>query len=193
MKEVLFPDTKDAQIDELLTLYPQNVTQGSPYDTGTQNALTPEFKRIASILGDFVFQAPRRFFLQSVSDRQNTWSFCTLHAPFSLYVFFFTHTFVDSHKVNKRLKSLPIIGSFHSSDLANIFGGEDLTDFLIQFVTTLDPNGILSPQWPRYRTSSPQLMTLLGSQVANNNRTITLDTYRAKGMEFITHLSLAQP
>ena len=66
-------------MDELLTLYPQNVTQGSPYDTGTQNALTPEFKRIASILGDLVFQAPRRYFLKHVSDKQNTWSYCTLH------------------------------------------------------------------------------------------------------------------
>ena len=69
-------------MDELLTLYPQNVTQGSPYDTGTRNALTPEFKRIASILGDFEFQAPRRFFLKTVSDKQNTWSFCTLQVLF---------------------------------------------------------------------------------------------------------------
>ena len=59
-------------MDDLLTLYPQDVTQGSPYDTGTENALTPEFKRLASILGDFAFQAPRRFFLNAVSDKQNT-------------------------------------------------------------------------------------------------------------------------
>ena len=59
-------------MDELLTLYPQNVTQGSPYGTGTQNAQTQEFKRIASILGDLVIQAPRRFFLNNVSGKQNT-------------------------------------------------------------------------------------------------------------------------
>jgi hypothetical protein len=66
-------------MDELLTLYPQNVSQGSPYDTGTKNALTPESKRIASIMGDLVFQAPRRFFVKTVSDKQNTWSFCESH------------------------------------------------------------------------------------------------------------------
>ena len=175
-------------MDKLLTLYPQNVTQGSPYGTGTQNALTPEFKRLASILGDIGFQAPRRFFLQSVSDRQNTWSFCTYERD--LQVLPLNHTFVDSHTVSKRLNSLPILGSFHASDLANIYRGGDLTDFLIQFVTNLDPNGILSPQWPQYTTSSPQLMTLLGSQITDTNRTITLDTFRAKGMEFITYLSL---
>jgi hypothetical protein len=66
-------------MDELLTLYPQNPTLGSPYDSGTQNELTPQFKRIASILGDFIFQGPRRFFLENVSDKQNVWSFCMLH------------------------------------------------------------------------------------------------------------------
>ena len=66
-------------MDELLKLYPQNVTQGSPYDTGIQNALTPEFKRIASILGDVTFQAPRRFFVRTLSDQQNTWSYRMLH------------------------------------------------------------------------------------------------------------------
>jgi acetylcholinesterase len=107
-----------------------------------------------------------------------------------LLVLSLTHASVNT--VNKRLKSVPVIGSFHASDLANVFGGGDLTDFLIQFVTNLDPNGILSPHWPQYTTSSPQLMTLLGSQleVTNNNRTITLDAFRIEGIEFITNLSL---
>ncbi|KAF8264822.1 carotenoid ester lipase precursor [Lactarius quietus] len=167
--DFFFPNATESQIDKLLRLYPQDVTQGSPYDTGTQNALTPEFKRLASILGDFVFQAPRRFFLKTVSDKQNTWSF-----------------------LSKRLKSVPVLGSFHETDIPNIYGGGDLTDFLIQFATNLDPNGLLSPHWPRYTASSPQLLTLLGSQleVTSNNRTITLDTYRTKEIEFITNISL---
>jgi acetylcholinesterase len=101
-----------------------------------------------------------------------------------------TPTSVDSHTVSKRQKSVPILGAFHESDLANFYGGGDMTDFLIQFVWNLDPNGILSPQWPQYTTSSPQLMTLLGSQVTNDNRTITLDTYRAKAIDFMSQLLL---
>jgi acetylcholinesterase len=85
LKEFVFPNATDAQIDELLTLYPQNVTQGSPFDTGNQNALTPQFKRMASIIGDFAFQAPRRFFLQTVSDKQKVWSFCTLPVLFPAF------------------------------------------------------------------------------------------------------------
>jgi acetylcholinesterase len=101
------------------------------------------------------------------------------------------HSHVDSHTVSKRMKSLPILGAAHGSDLLNIFGDGELTDYLIHFATNLDPNCGLSPEWPRYTTSSPQLMTFLDGQTAN--RTITLDTYRVEGMEFITNLSLASP
>ena len=89
------------------------------------------------------------------------------------------------------MKSLPVLGSAHVTDILNIYFGGDLTDFLVHFVTHLDPNGGLSPYWPRYTTSSRKLMTLLDSEVTN--RTITLDTYRAEGMEFITKLLLAHP
>jgi acetylcholinesterase len=167
LSEFFFLNETDAQMDKLLQLYPQDPAQGSPYDTGTQNALTPEFKRMASILGDLVFQAPRRLFLNTVAAEQNTWSY-----------------------LSKRLKLLPILGSVHASDLPNIYGGGDLTEFLIQFVTNLDPNSGSSQEWPQYTISSPQLMTLLGNQVTSDNKTMTLDTYRAEGIEFITNLSL---
>ena len=84
---------------------------------------------------------------------------------------------------------MPFLGSFHESDLIlNMYAGGDLTDFLVQFATHLNPNGLSKPQWPRYTPSSPKLMTLLDSQITN--RTITLDTYRVKGMKFLTNLSL---
>ncbi|KAH9001906.1 carotenoid ester lipase precursor [Lactarius hatsudake] len=102
---------------------PQDDSQGSPYDTGTQNAFAPQFKRIASILGDSVFQAPRRFFLNNVSDKQKTWSF-----------------------LSKRLKSMPVLGSAHGTDIRNIYGTGELTDYLIHFATHLDPNSGSSPQ-----------------------------------------------
>ncbi|KAH8977833.1 carotenoid ester lipase precursor [Lactarius akahatsu] len=157
ISEFILPGVMDAELDQLLTLYPQDVTQGSPYDM------------VASILGDFTFQVPRRFLLNNISGQQNTWSF-----------------------LSKRMKSLPVLGSVLSSDLTIIYGGGDLTDYLIQFAADLDPtHGGLYPQWPRYTTSSPQQMTLVDSQVTN--RTITLDTYRVEGMKFLTKLSLAHP
>jgi len=157
----------DADMDKVLTLYPQNVTLGSPFDTGTRNALTPEFKTIAAFLGDLVFQAPRRFFLRNVSGKQNTWSY-----------------------LNKRLKSLPILGSVHASDIPIIYGGEDLTDYLINFATNLNPNGGSVAHWPPYTTLWPQLLTLYDAPVSTN---VTLDTYRAEGIQFLTELSLVYP
>ena len=86
LTEFFLINVTDAELDKVLTLYPQDPTQGSPFDTDTQNAFTPEFKRIAALLGDFSFQVPRRFFLDSVSGKQNTWSYCKLHLFPSLFV-----------------------------------------------------------------------------------------------------------
>jgi carboxylesterase type B len=168
LKEFFLIHVTDDELDEVLTLYPQDPSQGSPFNTGTQNELTPEFKRIAALLGDLVFQAPRRWLLDHVSDKQNAWSY-----------------------LNKRLKSLPILGSVHGSDLAIIYGGEDLTDYLIHFATTLNPNGGSDVPWPQYTTSLPQLLTLYDATVGPSN--VTLDTYRAEGMKYLTALSLEHP
>ncbi|KAH9970754.1 Alpha/Beta hydrolase protein [Lactifluus volemus] len=64
LSRTILSGASSEEIDELLKLYPQDATQGSPFDTGEQNAITPQFKRIAAIIGDIEFQAPRRFFLE---------------------------------------------------------------------------------------------------------------------------------
>lgn len=85
VQTTVIPGLSDGAYDELATLYPQDPTQGSPFDTGLANAITPQFKRIAAVFGDAVFQGPRRFFLQHRSGKQNIWSygepstsFCTI-------------------------------------------------------------------------------------------------------------------
>ena len=100
------PESTDV-LTPLFKAYPDDVTQGSPFGTGFLNALTPEFKRLAAIQGDLVFQAPRRFFLQQRSGEQPIWSFCE--------VFFRNMTLIvalnDVFPVSKRLKNIPILGS----------------------------------------------------------------------------------
>jgi acetylcholinesterase len=78
LQEFFLPNATDAEMDKVLKLYPSDVTLGSPYNTGTNNTLTPEFKRMASFLGDFTFQSERRFFLRHLSGKENAWSYCTL-------------------------------------------------------------------------------------------------------------------
>ncbi|KIM47456.1 hypothetical protein M413DRAFT_22120 [Hebeloma cylindrosporum] len=120
------------ELDQLWTLYPSNVSQGSPFDTGTANAATPQFKRMAAFQGDVVFQAPTRFFLQSLSGRQKAWSY-----------------------LSKRVKFTPFFGSFHGSDI-----GLSLTDdYVIRFAVNHDPNNGTGPVWPQYTKASPQRYT----------------------------------
>ena len=154
---------------ELLELYPQDVTQGSPFDTG-----------------DVVFQAPRRSFLEHRSGKQSTWSYrASLYRDSA-------SPWPDLHLahpriVSKRLKNLPVLGSAHASDLLYTYSPGELMDYLIHFATNLDPNGGLSPRWPQYTNGSPQLMTLL----TPNGTSITQDTYRADALGYLTKLFLA--
>ncbi|KAF8630270.1 hypothetical protein AX17_005456 [Amanita inopinata Kibby_2008] len=167
VKTIMLPGITDAQYNDLATLYPSDVTQGSPFDTGYANALTAEYKRISAINGDLVFHAPRRFFLNNVSGRQNTWSF-----------------------LSKRYKSTAYLGSYHASDLLNVYFGGELGDYLIYFANNLNPNRAYAYNWPQYTTSSPSLLTLLDGYVPV---VIEQDTFRVDGTNLLTSITLTTP
>ncbi|KAF5376472.1 hypothetical protein D9615_008628 [Tricholomella constricta] len=168
LKGTFLPNVPDADIDKLLKLYPSDITQGSPYNTGIFNAVTPQFKRIASFLGDGVFQAPRRFFLDQRSGKQNTWAF-----------------------VSKRLKVLPVLGSVHASDILNVYGGGGMADYLIRFAANLDPNPKSGLQWPKYTTATRKLLTFYDGLIFDEK--ITTDTFRKDAIAFLTNITLAHP
>ncbi|KAJ7149882.1 Alpha/Beta hydrolase protein [Mycena crocata] len=44
-----------AQTERVSELYPEDPTQGSPFNTGTENQLIPQFKRLAAFTGDYLF------------------------------------------------------------------------------------------------------------------------------------------
>ncbi|KAJ7166299.1 carotenoid ester lipase precursor [Mycena crocata] len=167
IKEIWMPSSSAVQASQLSSLYPNSITEGSPFDTGILDALTPQFKRIAAFQGDSVFQAPRRFFQQSRSGKQKQWGF-----------------------LSKRLKFVPFLGSFHFTDILNVYFGGELTDYLINFATNLDPNGRTVPSWPAYTTATPNMMTFLDGLFPT---TITQDTFRADAIRFVTNLTLEFP
>jgi carboxylesterase type B len=115
------PNSTSEQRTRLLELYPEDVTQGSPFDTGDLYALAPQSKRIAAILGDEVFQAPRRAFMNQTKETQPTWG----------YAF-------------RAFKNTPVIGSFHSADVSALYGarpgppGDEMRQRWIQFAYSLD-------------------------------------------------------
>nr|GAT46970.1 predicted protein [Mycena chlorophos] len=167
VKTFWMPVATTAQEIKFASLYPSSLVDGSPFDTGILNALTPQFKRLAAFQGDAVFQAPRRFLQQSRSGKQNQWAF-----------------------LSKRLKATPFLGALHASDLVNVYGDGELRDYLINFVNNLDPNGRTVPYWPAYTNAAPNLLTFLDGLLRTS---ITQDTYRMDAMVFLTNLTLEFP
>ncbi|KAJ6468980.1 carotenoid ester lipase precursor [Mycena vitilis] len=167
------PGSTGAQIAELGMLYPDDPVQGSPFDTGLANQLTPEFKRLAAFQGDYVFTGMRRFFLQHASRTQNTWSW-----------------------LNKRGKLNTYVGAAHGSDISLWFPPANATDLiqvdaLINFINTLDPNGIANSStlfWPKWDNSSsdggPLLLTLSDPAVVN----ITAEDFRVDAIGYLNNL-----
>ncbi|PIL29438.1 hypothetical protein GSI_08380 [Ganoderma sinense ZZ0214-1] len=166
LKSNYFPSASNTTIARLLELYPADPAAGSPFGTGDQFAFTPEFKRLAAFQGDFIFQATRRFFLEQRAGKQVIRSF-----------------FSERDKVRG-------LGATHTTELANVFGGGDMTDLLVRFVNTLDPNGGSEIYWPEY---NPETRQLLAFVEGTPNLTIIPDTFRKEAMDFVTQLSLAEP
>ncbi|KAH7911646.1 Alpha/Beta hydrolase protein, partial [Hygrophoropsis aurantiaca] len=159
--------TNSSVIDSIMELYPSNITLGSPFDTGSANALTPQFKRLAAFQGDIVFHGPRRYFVQqrAQSGKQKVWSY-----------------------LSKRLKWLPYLGSAHASDVLNVYGPGDMTDYLIRFVVNLDPNvgsqANAAFYWPEYTLQDKQLLTFLDDVAAP--LAISTDTYRSQALSYVS-------
>ncbi|KAI0060459.1 carotenoid ester lipase precursor [Artomyces pyxidatus] len=169
-KLYMLPEATDPELDLLLRHYPDDLRAGSPFDTGYRNALGPQFKRVAAILGDVVFHGPRRFFMKNRSDKQKTWAF-----------------------IHKRMKDTPFIGSAHATDLPNSFGNGELRDYMIHFVNNLDPNGKrgLGIPWPQYDVTNPKAIVFQDSAFWPIK--LGDDNYRHDALEFIANLSLIHP
>ncbi|KAI0754512.1 carotenoid ester lipase precursor [Daedaleopsis nitida] len=169
-------DYEDPRLTRLFdALYTADVTKGSPFNTSLLNALTPQYKRIAAIQGDLVFQAPRRFFLQQRADKQPAWSF-----------------------LHKRMKGTPMLGSGHGMDVSDVYDGAELADYLINFVHDLDPNGAPNgdhpgpgTHWPQYTLAAPRVLTFVDGLFPA--MTVLDDRHRAEGMKLLTELSLEYP
>ncbi|RPD60509.1 carotenoid ester lipase [Lentinus tigrinus ALCF2SS1-7] len=161
-----YRNTSREAVAKILELYPSDPAVGAPYNTGSDFAYSPQYKRMASFQGDFIEQAPRRLFVQHLAEKQPVYSYLS-----------------NFHKVDG-------IGAAHGTELADVFGGGPMGDYLIRFAATLDPNGDGAVQWPRYTNSAPLMLTFNDAQPTFN---VTRDTYREEEMKYLTKLSLADP
>lgn len=180
IRTVFLVGRSDTEINLVGKLYPDDPTQGSPFGVGTNDALTPEYKRISAFLGDFYFQAPRRYALSIMSATQNVWSYLW-----------------------KRDKFAPGIGSFHESDLQEFYDLTGTTDWvgadaLINFAYTLNPNApeggyptgaasslLSNLNWRQWAPWCPELLTFEDPDVL----TFTNDTFRVAAMAYLNYLA----
>lgn len=139
LSKVVFPGVPLARVTALVDTYPNDPSAGSPYRTGILNQLYPQFKRLASILGDISFILSRRAFLDAsrvYHPDVPTWSYLSSY-----------------------LYGTPILGTFHVSDVLYAFGflpgvpTASIMSYYISFFTTMDPNTNKKhslPPWPKW-------------------------------------------
>lgn len=159
---------------------------------------------MAALQGDLFQQAPRRLFVRTLSSRQPVYSYrksSSVPQTTAMYSCGYSERYEPSRRTWCRTFALSLRRAHsyelyatqaHGTELANVFGGGDMGDHLIRFAATLDPNTDGAAHWPRYTTTSPNLLTFNDSDGARR-LSITHDTYRSQGMEYLTRLSLADP
>ncbi|TFY61394.1 hypothetical protein EVJ58_g4533 [Rhodofomes roseus] len=167
----------DSDIDEVAQAYPADPSLGSPFGTGSMYNITPQYKRMAALIGDVIFQAPRRFLLKHASKTQNAWAF------------------------RFKRNDDPYTGVYHTADIPEFFTDIDYigTDALIYFAHYLNPNApsnvasnvsyLSNITWPLWNSSvdAPPLLTFVDPVPSVN---ITEDTYRLNQTDLLTQLFL---
>lgn len=187
-------DFPDSVVDEIMELYPDDPAQGIPLNTGSERFAEYgwQYKRIAAILGDVFYHAPRRHDTQRYA----------AHAPTYSYRFN-TRDFVNSTNatyVDYSGKLAPAYkGVSHFSEVAFVFANpqyvgpwpayqalsRQMSLQWINFAYSGDPNGDALPAWPKYNESDDGLNLVIQSSLQNGSY-VESDTYRLAGRELLT-------
>ncbi|KAK4064343.1 hypothetical protein Trihar35433_7860 [Trichoderma harzianum] len=169
-----FQQATASQVQDLVATYPDDPSAGSPFRTGSLNSLYPEYKRLAAILGDFIFTLQRRSLLETVDQiapSVPTWSFLSSY-----------------------LYGTAFLGTFHTTSQIAAFGlipgyaAAVTQEFYISFFNTMNPNSngsALLPTWPCWG-SGKQVM-----QLGATSSSLLNDSFRSASFDFIRSNSQA--
>ncbi|PPJ50816.1 hypothetical protein CBER1_06504 [Cercospora berteroae] len=147
----------DRDVADLLRNYPDQPLlgqpAGSPFRTAGLNSITPQFKRLAAVLGDITFTLTRRVYLLTIQPKGiKSWTYLSTY-----------------------LYGTPVLGTLHGSDIVFYFGllGDNnpitsrIQTYFLSFVNHLDPNTARGNQiaWPEW---TPTSRSMLNFQAAGN-------------------------
>ena len=166
--DLFFKDATLAQIQQLVNLYPEDPSAGSPFGTGLLNELYPQYKRLAAILGDLTFTLARRGFLSAANTAKPSvpsWSYLASYDYGTAF-----------------------LGTFHASDILQVFNGivpdyasASLRSYYYSFVYNLNPNtGSGYSNWPQWNTNGGTLM-----QVNASTSGLIADNFRQDAYNFV--------
>jgi len=169
LSEYFFHSATTAQLTALVATYPDNWIDGSPFNTGLLNAIYPEFKRLAAMIGDFTFTLTRRLFLAETS---------TLNPTVPSWSYLASYDY-----------GTPILGTFHGSDLLQVFYGilpdfasASIQSYYLSFLYTLDPNNGTSDSyrtWPQWSVGQELINFSSGSS------SLMADNFRSESYDWI--------
>ena len=169
LHDLFFPGATVEELTELLETYP-DPSEGSPFRTGRLNELYPGFKRLAAVLGDLVFTLTRRVFLDTAT---------VAHPDVPAWSYLSSYDY-----------GTPVLGTFHASDLVQIFYGffpnhaaRSCRTYYFNFLYNLDPNvGVGSyAEWPEWKEDR-QLMWF---ETAKKNSFLS-DDFREDSYQWIS-------
>ncbi|OWZ67867.1 hypothetical protein AYX15_01223 [Cryptococcus neoformans] len=187
-------DPTKMALNELVSLYPDVTSLGSPFDTGNETfGLSSAFKQFAAIYGDAQFQAPRRHFLRQANKHGNTQTWTYLFEQYTP-------------------GALPYLGSYHGSEVIYALGGakpglaekagsktnyteadaqlsNTMMNYWLNFAYYHNPNGQCGcpdpysneTYWPRHDYSSYSRNML---SLKSGNVTVIEDNYREAQISF---------
>lgn len=186
-------DFPSSVIDEIMRLYPDDPAQGVPINTGDERFAERglQYKRIAAIVGDVFYHAPRLDDARCYSKYAPTYIYRFNTRPFingtnATYTDY-EGSLAPAHK-----------GVEHFSEVRFVFANpqyigpwpeyNDLSDQLsaqwINFINSGDPNGEDLPVWPKYNESESGLNLVLQTESQGGNY-VEEDTYRLAGREYL--------
>ncbi|KAL9089379.1 MAG: hypothetical protein Q9159_002595 [Coniocarpon cinnabarinum] len=168
--QTFFPSAPPSVIEGLVSAYPSDPAAGSPYNTGTANQVYPQFKRMAAIWGDVVFNLMRRATLNAIT---------TMHPDIPVWSYLSTY-----------LHGQKNLGTFHGSDLIEIFNKAKVPEaqdailtYYISFFYYRDPNKVTSArltEWPQWTNE-----TLAMLNISTTSNVVMRDDYRTPQYEYI--------
>ncbi|ELU38923.1 extracellular triacylglycerol lipase precursor [Rhizoctonia solani AG-1 IA] len=209
-----FGVNNETAVQELLQFYPADPAAGSPYGTGSETfGVAAQYKRLASLVGDIIFQASRRDHVRSATkDGVKVWSYFlnqsinaldpsldswgVQHTAENVFVFYAVNEFTGGAAIPEsyyRTQNatfnywyVVMLSNYNVTNDCNV-------PFRINFAYNLDPNEPAHyPYWPKYGNNATLLS--LGENISP-----IPDTFRAEGIDpgrvirpttsYITHIT----